>query len=121
MKKLFILITFSFLLISCSSNLEEITSYKYNGAWYWVVEHKANTTEKEVKDFVNTWSNPNTTSYFFIYSDNYNLNDFKEKGITFETFRGLIINNNPTYGFYKMPNDQKIYDDAVWLLEQSVK
>jgi len=119
MRKLIILLLISGTFFNCSYKVEEITSYEYRGAWYWVLEHKENATEDEVKDFVNRWANPNQTSYFFVYSDTISLLEFKKKDITFPYFTNLIINNKPSYGFYKMANDSIIYDDAVWLIKQS--
>jgi hypothetical protein len=116
MKKSIILILISCLFFNCTSKVEEITSYQYKGAWYWVLQHKPDATEADVKEFVNRWANPNQTSYFFVYPNTINLNDFKRKDITFLYFKDLIINNAPAYGYYKMVNDAVIYEDAVWLM-----
>lgn len=117
MKKLLFL--FLITLASCSSNVKDIASYEVDGAWYWVLEHEPNATKEDVLAKVKLWANPNKTSYFFVYPNTVNLADFQSKDLVFPTFKGLIVNNPPTYGFYKMPNDAKIYDDAVWLIKQS--
>ncbi|MEX6627552.1 hypothetical protein PG913_08355 [Tenacibaculum pacificus] len=114
---LFILVT----LVGCSSKVDEVVSLKYQNNWYWVLQIKKGATKEDVLQKVKRWSNPNNTSYFFVYRDTLDLSAFKKKDITFPYFTDLVISNIPTYGFYKMPNDDKIYDDAVWLLEQGKK
>ncbi|AUS06465.1 hypothetical protein [Pseudotamlana carrageenivorans] len=122
MKKLFLLILFSSFLFSCSTpKVKDYASYEVNGAWYWVLQFEADATEADVKEFVETWANINQTSYFFAYPKNYDLSNFKSKDLSFLKFSSIIASTPPKYGFYKMPNDSNIYDDAVWLMEQASK
>ena len=120
MKKLLLLLT-AVTLFSCGSKVEDVAAFEFNGAWYWVAQYEDGATQKDVEEFVNKWANPNQTSYFFVYDSSIDLSIFKNQAFNFNSFTETILANKPKYGYYKMPPETKLNDDAVWLLEQSQK
>lgn len=121
MKKLFLIIA-GFFLVSCSSKTEDVAAFQFGGAWYNVINFQEGTTKAELEEYVKTYSNPKTTSYFFFYPENYDVSVFKKEKFNQKDFAATIVDTNPTYGFYRMmPADETIYEDAVWLMEQSIK
>lgn len=121
MKKL-ILLTTLFSLLSCSkSTVNDVASFEFNGAWYWVAQYEDGTTQKDVEEYVNKWSNPNQTSHFFVYDKSIDLSVFKNQGFNLKSFAATVLANKPKYGYYKMPDETKLNDDALWLLDQSQK
>ena len=121
MKKLILLITMM-LLISCSdSKVNEVAAFEFNGAWYWVVQYEPDATKQEIEDFVNTWANPNQTSFFYVYDNSIDLSVYKTQAFNLNSFTSTVLANKPKYGYYKMPSDTKLNTDAIWLLEQSTK
>jgi len=120
MKKL-LLLTALFTLFSCSKKVDSVASFEFNGAWYWVVQYEPDATKKEIEDYVNTWANPKQTSHFFVFDNSLDLSVFKKQAFNFNSFAATVLANKPKYGFYKMPPDNKLNADAVWLLEQSQK
>lgn len=121
MKKL-LLLTALFGLLSCSkSKVTDVASFEFNGAWYWVAQYEDGATQKEVEEYVNKWANPNQTSHFFVYDNSIDLSVFKNQGFNLNSFASTVLANKPKYGYYKMPPETKLNDDALWLLEQSQK
>lgn len=110
-------------LLSCSQKkVDEVVSYEHNGAWYWVVQYQPDANKKDIEEFVNKWANPEQTSHFFIFDSSVDLSVFKTESFTFDEYALTILANKPKYGYYKMmPADDRIHDDAIWLLEQSQK
>lgn len=118
MKKLLLLAIFAF--ISCTSKkVDEVASFEFNGAWYWVLQYQEGTTKQEVEESVSKWANPKQTSYFFVYDKSIDLSVFKEESFNINKFAKTVIANKPQYGYYKVPGDAKLNTDAVYLLEQS--
>lgn len=121
MKKI-LLLTILFTLFSCSkSNITEVAAYEFNGAWYWVVQYEPDATKQDIESYVNTWANPSQTSHFYIYDNSIDLSVFKNEGFNLNSFAATVLANKPKYGYYKIPTDTKLKDDAIWLLEQSQK
>lgn len=121
MKKL-LLLTALFALLSCSkSKVNDVAAFEFNGAWYWVAQYEDGTSQKDVEEYVNKWANPKQTSHFFIYDNSIDLSVFKNQGFNLKSFAATVLTNKPKYGYYKMPPETKLNNDAVWLLEQSQK
>ena len=122
MKKLLLLLAIV-LLSSCgNTKVEDLASYEINGAWYWTAQLKEGGTKQDAIDYANKWANPNQTSYFYIFNDSLDLSLFKEKRFSPREYKETILLNKPIYGFYKMrPADTTLYDDGIWLLEESLK
>lgn len=121
MKKL-LLISALFALLSCSrSKVNDVAAFELDGAWYWVAQYEEGATQKDVEEYVTKWANPNQTSYFFVYDNSIDLSGFKSKGFNLKSFAATVLANRPKYGYYKMPMEPKLNDDAVWTLEQSQK
>lgn len=121
MKKLLLIISF-FILTSCSNEkVKDIASFEFDGTWYWVAQYEDGTTKQDVEAFVNKWANPNQTSHFFIYDKSIDLSVFKADTFNFNKFAHTVLANKPQYGYYKIPNDTKLNEDGVWLLEQAIK
>lgn len=110
------------LMFSCSpKKIEEVASFEFDNAWYWIVQYEDGTTDAEVSEFVKKWSNPTQTSFFYIYDKNIDLSVFKKERFTLNRLRNVVYENKPQHGIYKMPMDTVYYDDAYWLIEQAVK
>lgn len=121
MKKTLLLLAL-FTLFSCSSNkVEDIASFEFNGTWYWVAQYNDGTTKQDVEDYVKKWANPNQTSYFYVYDKSIDLSIFNYESFNLDKFAKTILENKPQYGYYKIPGEEKLNTDAVWLLEQSQK
>lgn len=123
MKKIVLFLFVLSLLWACGSKTKDVAAFEFDGAWYWVYNYESGTTEEELKECVKTYSNPNQTSYFFFYPDSVDVSIYASKPFSLNSFSRTILGSTPqpSFGFYKMPNDTKVYDDAVWLLEQSLK
>ncbi len=121
MKKLLLL--FIFTLMSCGNNkVEELASYEIDNAWYWAVQLKEGGTKQDAIDYANRWAHPSQTAFFYVFNDSLDLSLFKSGRFTPREFKETIFLNKPIYGFYKMsPEDPTLYDDGIWLLEQSLK
>lgn len=122
MKKILALLAF-FALTSCSdSKVTDVASFEFDGAWYWVIQYKKEATKKDITDYVEKWANPETTSFFFVFDDSIDISFFKKEKFNISSFRASVLGNKPKYGYYKMmPNDNKLYDDGLWLIEQAEK
>ncbi|MGM8362117.1 hypothetical protein ACSV4D_09405 [Flavobacterium sp. ARAG 55.4] len=121
MKKLLLLLI-TLTLFSCSkSKVNEVAAFELNGAWYWVAQYEDGATQKDVEEYVNKWANPNQTSHFFVYNQSIDLSVFKNEAFNLNKLTATVLANKPEYGYYKIPNDPKLHNDAVWLLEQVQK
>lgn len=121
MKKFFLFLSGLFLM-SCSSSTTDVAAFEFGGAWYNVVNYKEGTTKEDLQKHVATFSNPKATSYFFFYPENVDVSVFKKEAFNQRDFAATIADVKPTYGFYKMTGpDDAIHDDAIWLMEQSIK
>ena len=122
MKKIFLLLI-TFLFISCSeSKVTDVASFEFDGAWYWVIQYKKDATKQDIIEYVNTWANPNQTSFFYVFDDSLDLSLFAKERFDLKSFQETVLLNKPKYGFYKMmPADDKLYDDGIWLAEQATK
>ncbi len=122
MKKLLLLLLGIFTLNACSINETIEAQFEFNNAIYRVLFYDEGTPEKDLKDYVSNTSNSEKTTFYFFYPKNeYDLSVFSNEKFNLTSFSQTIVENKPDYGFYKMPNDKKVYDDAIWLLEQSLK
>nr|WP_153841569.1 hypothetical protein [Ornithobacterium rhinotracheale] len=121
MKRILLAFVCLFCLTSCSSNVTDVAGFEFNNAWYWVYNYNEGTTKEELVEIVKNHSNPEQTSYFFFYPENKDVSVFASEPFNLISFSQTIVADKPDYGFYKMPNDAKIYDDGIWLLEQSLK
>ncbi|KVV16121.1 hypothetical protein [Flavobacterium sp. TAB 87] len=112
-----------FIMLSCSkeSKVKEVAAFEFNNTWYWVIQYENGASKQDVEHYVSKWANPNQTSHFFIYDKSIDLSVFKDKAFNFNTFAQTVLANKPQYGYYKMPPDTKLNNDAIWLLEQSQK
>lgn len=120
MKKLILLLAGLFL-VSCSKTTD-VASFQFDNAWYNVVNFQEGTSKAELEDYVKTYSNPEATSYFFFYPEKYDVSVFKKERFNQRDFAATVVSTNPTYGMYRMmPADKTVHDDAVWLMQQSVK
>jgi hypothetical protein len=121
MKKLLLPII-TLLLISCSdSKVNDVASFEFNGAWYWIIQYKPGATKQEIEDYVKLWANPNQTSFFYVYDDSMDLSAYKTQAYNLNSFTATVLANKPKYGYYKIPTETKLNTDAIWLLEQSTK
>ena len=122
MKKI-ILIFCTLFLVSCSnSNIKDIAAFEFNNAWYWVVQYEDGTTKQEIDEYVNRWANPNQTAYFFIYDKSVDVSVFAKQGFNLYSFAETITEDpKPKYGLYKLPSDQKIYDDGLDVIKYAIK
>lgn len=122
MKKITLLLVSIFFSSCSSSKVTDIASFEFDNAWYWVVQYEKGATKQEIDEYVNTWANPNQTSFFFIFDDTLDLSFFSKEKFSLESFQETVLLNNPKYGLYKMlPADNKIYDDGIWLIKQANK
>lgn len=121
MKKLLLLLAGLFM-ISCSGPTTDVAAFEFNGAWYNVLNYKNGTTKEELKEYVKTYSNKNTTSFFFFYPENVDVSVFKNQPFNPVSFAATITETKPDFGFYRMmPADEKIHEDGIWLMEQAAK
>lgn len=121
MKKLILFIAGLFI-VSCSSKTSDVAAFQFGGAWYNVVNFQEGTSKAELEEYVKTYSNPEATSYFFFYPENYDVSVFKKEKFNQLDFAATVVSTNPTYGMYRMmPADKTVHDDAVWLMQQSIK
>lgn len=122
MKKV-ILSLMSLFFMSCnSSKVKDVASFEFDNAWYWVIQYEKGATKQEIEDYVNTWANPNQTSFFFVFDDTVNLSFFSKERFSLQSFRQTVLLNNPKFGYYKMlPTDDKLYTDGIWLMKQANK
>lgn len=106
-----------------TATITDAASFKYNDAWYWVVQFDTHTTRQDLIDYVRRWSNPSSTSWFFAYTDGLDLSMFSSKNLTFPVFANTIVHGDPkpAYGFYKTQYDDTIHDDAAWVLELAIQ
>ena len=106
-----------------TASITDTASFKYQNAWYWIIQFDSISTKKDVLDYVKQWANPNSTSWFFAYPDSLDLSMFNSKNLAFPVFANTIVHgvHKPSYGFYKMPNNDTIYDDATWVLEMATE
>lgn len=122
MKKL-LLFGIILLSFSCSSSkVKEVASFQFDNAWYWVIQYEDGSSKKEIQEYVNTWANPNKTSYFFVFDNSTDLTLFSKEKFSQQSFLETVLLNNPKYGYYKMlPADNRLYDDGISLIKQIIK
>lgn len=123
MKKLLLSLSL-FALISCSSNVNDVSGFQFDGAWYWLSEYEPNTPVEDLKAHVKTFSNPDQTSFFFFFDKSkIDISGFENESFNQNELFNTIIENKPDTAFYRLPVkvDPKIKTDAMWLIKQSLK
>jgi hypothetical protein len=122
MKKILSIILLSFFLISCSLNQTVEAQFEFDGAIQRIGYYNKGTSKEELMNFVKNSSNAEKTTFFYFYPKNeIDISMFSKETFSSSSLNSTILNNKPDYSFYKMPNDEKVYDDAIYLLEQSQK
>lgn len=122
-------ITIAVLLLTCliisscsSSKVDDVAAFNFDNAWYWVVQFEDGATDQDIKDYVNRYANPNSTSYFFAFDKSVDLSEFATKAFNPSDFSKRIIELKPKYGFYKMmPADSTLHEDAVDLIKYNIR
>ena len=117
--KYLVIVSILTILFSCTnSKISNEAAFEFEGAWYWTANYEAGTTEEELIDYVNSLANPNQTSFFFLYPPEVNADFFNTESFNYDSYKRTIINDpKPTHGFYKLPTEDEIYDDSLWLFE----
>ncbi len=121
MKKLIIVII-SITFFNCTSKINSIDSSVFNNSRYWISSYEVGTTEEELKEYVKLYSIDNQTTHHFFYPDTLDLSKHKRIPIYFDRYAKEILQEpKPTYGFYKMAYDSKIYEDGLWLISVAIQ
>ena len=105
------------ILTSCgSSKINDAQAFEIDNAWYWLSEYEDGTTAAEMESHVSTFANPNQTSIFLFYPKGtvpeVDLNSLSEVVL-------FVDQQLPTHGFYKLPNDPAVYNDAAEFIQLS--
>jgi hypothetical protein len=117
MKK-FIIVIISITFFNCTSKIKSIDSSEFNNARYWISTYADGTTEEELKEYANLYSIRDQTTFHFFYPDTLDVSKHNRVPVYFDRYAKEILKDpKPTFGLYKMANDTKIYEDALWLLE----
>ena len=123
MKKTFFTLLF-LLLISCSSNkkVNDVAAFEFDNAWHWICTYSSESTEEDRIAYVERYSNPEQTSFFYFYPDTAAVGYFASTAFDFNTMKHNILTNpRATEGLYKLPKDETVYTDGLWLLDQTNK
>lgn len=123
-KYLFLLLTGLFL-VSCSVNETLEVRFEFDGAVQNIMHYDEGTTTEQLKDYVanRTYGDEDKTRYFIFYPKTTDVSYYSSKPFSSKEFYSTVVESTPkpTHIFYKMPNDDKVYDDGLWLFEQAIK
>lgn len=117
MKKIIILIIISFLFSCSGTKMKDVAAFEFDNAWYWVIQYSDKTVPiQDAENYVKMYANPKQTSYFFFYNDSLDISTLKTERFGLQKFSKFITDNPPALGYYKIPLDDKLYNDAIWLI-----
>ncbi len=120
MKKLLFLLT-GLLFTSCSVDETVQAQLEFEGVIYRIAHYEKETPKSELETFVSNTASADKTTYYFYYPKDVDVSVFTEEKFSKGDFYQTVIDSNPTFGFYKMPTDAKVYDDGIWLISQHAK
>lgn len=121
MKNLLVLLTVLTLQSCVNQNVQDVAAFEFDNAWYWVGQYKEGASQKDVMSYVKHNANPKHTAYFFVFPPTTDVSAFKERPFNMRSFTEKIVELQPEYGYYKMPNDPTVYDDGLWVIEMSLQ
>lgn len=121
MKKLLFLLLGNFILSSCSPKETVEAQFGFDNAIQRIIVFDKDSTKEQLLSFVKNSSNADKTTYYFFYPKDVDVTVFSKESFTSESFYKTVIDSRPTYAFYKIPNDNRVSEDGIWVLKQAVR
>lgn len=116
-----LVLIFTFFLTSCGNGVETLTEQTFNGPKYCIVQYTSENTEDDLIEYARTWDlDDYTTYYFFFHKDSVNEKDYTDFKYSKKGLQKQILKDKPQYGWYIMPNDNRIYKDGNEIIEMAV-
>lgn len=101
--KIFVIV----LLTSCGeSKFKELDYLEHNNANYWTVEIIKEASKSEILSYVTLLSDPNKTTYVFVYESYQYMNNYFDNTLGFNQLKTKLLKIEPKHSFVKLPNSE---------------
>ncbi|MXV37694.1 hypothetical protein GO491_03215 [Flavobacteriaceae bacterium Ap0902] len=121
--KNFLLIVVSILFLnSCSDpKITRESSQEFQGALYSFCTYSSEATVEDMKQYVKDYSIDDQTTFFFFYKKGADISKFGSGYFSLMAIAESFDVMPPDYGFYTMPFDDNIYDDAIEITKYALE